>query len=83
MPEVRDHEPAVALFGGGDGLDLIRRLICAAPAHLGRPALLALEIGAGQWAAVEESLQAAGRYEGVRAVADLQGHRRVALAGRD
>ncbi len=42
------HDPDVALFGGNQGDELIRRLIDQAPKHLGAGGLLALEVGAGQ-----------------------------------
>ena len=45
--EVR-HDPAVALFGGNEGDELIRELIITAPNHLHPGAVLALEIGHGQ-----------------------------------
>jgi release factor glutamine methyltransferase len=48
MPEVRDHEPAAALFGGEDGLAVIERLLLQAPAHLRPGGGVMLEIGAGQ-----------------------------------
>ena len=51
-PEVRDYEPILALDGGGDGLDLIRRLIDDCATRL-RPRLLALEVGYGQAGTVE------------------------------
>lgn len=46
-PEVR-AEPLLALDGGPDGLDLVRRLVTAAPALLAPGGALVLEIGAGQ-----------------------------------
>jgi release factor glutamine methyltransferase len=46
-PELR-HEPAVALYGGAAGDELIRELIAAAPPHLRAGGLLALEIGHDQ-----------------------------------
>jgi release factor glutamine methyltransferase len=82
MPEVRDHEPTTALFAGVDGLALIRRLIAEAPARLASPGLLALEMGAGQWPAVQQALLDSAVFSAVRAVCDLQGHKRVALASR-
>jgi release factor glutamine methyltransferase len=42
------HDPAVALFGGAHGDDLVRDLIKQAPARLRPGAVLALEIGIGQ-----------------------------------
>jgi release factor glutamine methyltransferase len=46
-PEVSRWEPRVALDGGGDGFDLIRRLVADCAGRL-RPRLLALEVGFGQ-----------------------------------
>lgn len=48
MPDVRDHEPALALDGGADGLDFVRRIAAGAPAVLEPEGLLAMEIGAGE-----------------------------------
>src|SRR5438105_5059791 len=46
--EVRDHEPAAALFGDTDGLGLIRRLITQAPARLRPGGYFVFEFGFGQ-----------------------------------
>jgi release factor glutamine methyltransferase len=52
--DVRDHEPHLALDGGEDGLDLVRRIVEAAPAHLAPEGVLAMEIGADQGPATAE-----------------------------
>jgi release factor glutamine methyltransferase len=78
-PELR-HEPRIALDGGPDGLDAVRRLCLEAPALLKRPGSLALEIGFGQAEAVEELLRAAGAF-GVESFPDLSGIPRV-IVGR-
>jgi release factor glutamine methyltransferase len=46
--DVRDHEPRLALDGGADGLDFVRRIVDDAPTHLVPGGVLALEIGAGE-----------------------------------
>jgi release factor glutamine methyltransferase len=79
--EVRDHEPAVALFAGPDGLDIYRRLMPAAYAALESGGLLALEIGYGQSAAIE-ALLTASDFESIEFFPDLQGIPRVVCAQR-
>jgi release factor glutamine methyltransferase len=79
--EVRDHEPALALFAGVDGLDIYRRLISAAPGVLVPGSFIVLEIGHGQARAVEELLATAG-FRAIEFIPDLQGIPRVACAGR-
>ena len=76
-PQVRDHEPAIALFAGASGLDIYRRLIPQAHAALKPNGLLALEIGHGQHDVVAALL--AG-WNALRFVDDLQQAPRVALA---
>ncbi len=50
--EVRDHDPHRALDGGGDGLGCYRAIVPVAKRHLETGGVLALEVGAGQAAAV-------------------------------
>ncbi len=76
-PELH-HEPALALDGGPDGLDVIRQICADAPARVERPGSLALEIGAGQSEAVAELLRATGAAE-VETFPDLAGITRVVL----
>ncbi|MGE9363928.1 putative protein N(5)-glutamine methyltransferase [Isoptericola nanjingensis] len=47
-PEARDHEPAVALDGGADGLDVLRRVVAAAPGWLAPGGSLLFEVGTDQ-----------------------------------
>lgn len=77
--EVRDFEPVQALIAGADGLEVIRRLVKTAKRVLSPSGFVALEIGAGQRAAVEQLFGDHG-YGAVEVVKDLQGHERVLLA---
>jgi ribosomal protein L3 glutamine methyltransferase len=52
LPQEYRHEPALALAGGDDGLDLVRRILRDAPAHLQAEGTLVVEVGHGR-AAVE------------------------------
>jgi release factor glutamine methyltransferase len=79
--EVRDHEPALALFAGDDGLDIYRRLIPAAFAALVPGGLVVLEIGCGQSAAIASLLAESG-FDQIEFAPDLQNIPRVASARR-
>lgn len=82
QPEVRDHEPRLALDGGADGLDVIRRLVPAAAALLRPGGWLILEVGAGQSGPVEGLLADAGFDAAtIRTTDDLAGIPRV-VSGR-
>jgi release factor glutamine methyltransferase len=59
-PEVRDHDPKLALDGGADGLDAYREIARAAPRLLAAEGLLALEFGIGQANDVTDILRDAG-----------------------
>jgi release factor glutamine methyltransferase len=50
--EIRNHEPRIALDGGIDGLDAIRRIVAGAATHLKDGGLFTMEIGETQGAAV-------------------------------
>jgi release factor glutamine methyltransferase len=59
-PEVRDHDPRLALDGGGDGLACYRAIADDLPRLLGPAGLFAAEIGIGQDQPVAAILAAAG-----------------------
>jgi release factor glutamine methyltransferase len=80
-PDVRDYEPSLALFGGDDGLDVIRALVPHAARALRRGGWLVMEIGQGQAAAIEDIVRHAGfDWHGTRN--DLAGIPRVVVARR-
>jgi release factor glutamine methyltransferase len=81
-PEVRDWEPAAALFAGEGGLDVLRPLVAGAAAHLEPGGLLAMEIGAGQGDAVRALVNATGAFGEPRVAADLAGRDRIVTAER-
>jgi release factor glutamine methyltransferase len=58
--EARDHEPALALDGGADGLSVFRRVTAAAPAWLSRGGILLSEITEAQQTAATEAVKQAG-----------------------
>ncbi|WP_229673496.1 putative protein N(5)-glutamine methyltransferase [Nakamurella endophytica] len=59
-PEARDHEPRVALDGGADGLDVLRRVVAAAPGWLRPGGRLLFEAGDDQLPAAVRAVTAAG-----------------------
>lgn len=78
-PEVRDHDPAIALFPPGDTLSLYRRLLPQARRALKPDGLLIVEIGAGMSAAVAGLLSGAG-FAVDDVARDLQGIPRTVVA---
>lgn len=71
-------EPTGALFAEDGGLALLKRLICAAPAHLQRPGgAVLLEVGMGQAPAVTKLMIDAGISDRVTVHRDLAGVDRV------
>jgi release factor glutamine methyltransferase len=79
--EVREHEPAMALFAGADGMTMYRRLIPQAAAVLVTGGHIVLEIGYDQKQAIGNLLAESG-YQEVEFVPDLQGIARVAIGRR-
>jgi release factor glutamine methyltransferase len=71
-PEILDHEPHEALFGGEDGLDVMRRVIAGVPDWLAPGGVFATEIDPSQGERVVELSRAAG-LQGVRVERDLAG----------
>lgn len=78
--DVREHEPHLALDGGEDGCDVIRRILAGAPAHLRPGAALVLEIGDTQGETVLELARAASYYSDARVLPDLAGRPRILTA---
>jgi release factor glutamine methyltransferase len=77
-PEVRDHEPRLALDGGEDGLDAYRALAPQILRVLKPGGLLLVEIGYDQGETVPPLFQAAGA-EGVGVLKDLSDRHRVVI----
>lgn len=74
-PEIGLYEPAIALFAGPDGLDLIRRLL---PMVADVP-LIALEVGLAEATA---SLVSRAGFRSIEVLRDLAGYERVVVARR-
>ena len=78
--DVRDHEPRLALDGGPDGLDVVRRVVHVAARRLRPGGVFAVEIGAGQADFVAPLLDRAG-FTDVERRRDYGGIERV-VSGR-
>lgn len=80
-PEVAEHDPAKALDGGEDGLDIYRTLSEQIPAFLAPNGRVLLEVGAGQADSVSKILGEKG-LQTLRYANDTAGHRRVVVLQR-
>ena len=81
QPEVRLHEPRIALTDDADGLCAYRQITAGAPDHLLPGGRLMVEIGPTQAQAVSDMMQEAGLQQ-IRVIADLDGRDRV-VAGQN
>lgn len=76
-PDIVHHEPSLALAGGAEGLDVIRRLLAQAPGRLRPGGVLLLEIGARQGTAVAALARAQFPHALVEVVADYAYNDRI------
>jgi release factor glutamine methyltransferase len=79
-PEVADHDPADAVFGGADGLAVVRPVVARAAALLRPGGALALEHDETHADAVPDLLRAGGRFSDVAVHDDLAGRPRFTTA---
>ena len=80
QPEIKEYEPASALYGGEDGLDFYRRIIHGAPVYLAYGGLLIMEIGYGQAERVKGLFGKKGDFRMLEVKKDLAGIDRVIKA---
>lgn len=82
-PEVRDHDPHLALYGGGaDGLDVPRAVLRTAARLLRPGGVVVMEHAEVQAAAVRAEVTATGAFTDVHTVPDLTGRERMVVARR-
>lgn len=75
-------EPRLALDGGPDGLDVVRRFVAALPGKLAPGGVALLEIGAGQADGVRQLVAELRMPSSVSALRDLAGIERVLRVAR-
>jgi release factor glutamine methyltransferase len=79
QPEIDLHEPALALYAGPDGLDVVRSILTHAPSLLKPGAFIALELDPQQCSLVSSLLQHAG-FDHIRVHQDAAGRDRIVQA---
>ena len=77
QPEVKDHEPMMALDGGESGLDFYRRIIEDAPGCLKKEGVLIMEIGHDQKEDVMQLMEETGKFKEITGLQDLAGRDRI------
>ena len=75
--KVSEHEPKIALDGGKDGLETIRRLIKQIPSRINSPGLVLLEIQYDQSYSVQQEIKNHFPLSKISILKDYSGHDRV------
>jgi release factor glutamine methyltransferase len=78
MPEVKDHEPILALDGSGDGLYFYRKIVDKSVGYMRKGGYLFFEIGYNQGDAVSRLMCDAG-FSQVKVIKDYAGLDRVVM----
>ena len=78
---VKDFEPRLALYGGVDGLDFYRKIICESSFFLSNTGIIAFEVGYNQSFFVS-SLLKKHSFKKIDIIPDLSGINRVVLGYR-
>ena len=81
QPEVRDHEPRLALDGGADGLEFYRRIAEKVTRYLVRGGMLIVECGEDQAQEVIKIFKTKSRCDYTMIVRDLEGVARIIKIG--
>jgi len=81
-PNVKDHEPALALRGGADGLDFVRPLIEHGPEHIRPGGLILIEVADSTAPAALELMKARPEIEEATILEDFEGLPRVVMGRR-
>lgn len=82
-PNVKDHEPHIALRGGVDGLDLVRRVMEGGVPLLESGGVIAVEVAASHAEIAADLARSQSRLRDVRIIADCDGLPRVIWAVAD
>lgn len=81
-PNVKDHEPHLALRGGVDGLDLVRRVVADAPFFIKPGGMLLIEVADSRAQSALALAQASGDLRDAKILHDFEGLARVVAARR-
>ena len=80
QPEIKDYEPASALYGGGDGLDFYRRIIRESPSYLASGGYVVMEMGYGQAGRIKDLFEKEKGFIDIEIKKDLAGIERIIKA---
>lgn len=80
QPEIKDYEPASALYGGKDGLDFYRRIIHESPDYLATGGYVIMEIGYGQAGRIKKLIASEKKFLNIEITKDMAGIERVIRA---